>query len=283
MNDPTGKNAAFEQLAYTLGQPVALFCYCAVHNVPYDPEIETDGWDDYRAQLKKKPHPADFADGETDIEVALRAGMDEDTRWVTDWGEGYTDAQYKRLDELFRIMTAQLDDAGGIDAQQEDTARHCSRLALEREMLIRRPIKDNIDMAAKLDKMIRDNLADCNMRKKDILPQQAQRLDGFVDALRKSTNLGVDMTQEDVWREFDRWRQKRKYPHTVDAAEHALLAVLKTMAKNDDLPEPQELTSAQRFGAFASEFADEPNENEREAYEYLGIAREDGWDGNGGE
>ena len=285
MTYPKGKEQreAFERLCMTAQPSLAVFYLCAAYDVPYNVEIaDAETWEAYLDALDGVGHGEGFADDETDVNAALLAGMDEKERWATVWGEGYTDNDYRRLDDLYRTMTAQLDAAGGlIDPQQEDTARDCSRLALQREQLTRKPDKDAIDMAAKLDKMIRENLKDCNMRKADVLPTQKQRLDGFVDALRKKTGLTTEMTQDDVLDVFRRWCQKEKYAMTTDAADHMLLSILQTMAKNDDLPEPTELPLEMRSGAFAGEFADEPNELEREAYNYLGLMRGSFGDGEG--
>ena len=265
---------SFARLYGILGPDVALFCLCAVYDLPYDDGTEAGSWDEYLQELQQRPQPGRFCDGKTDVNTALLAGMDASERWETIWGDGYSENDYKRLDDLYRTMTAQLDAAGGvIDKQQEDTARYCSRLALQRETLTKHADKDSVDMAAKLDKMIRDNLKDCNMRKADVLPTQMQRLDGFVDALRKKTGLEAEMTQEDVLRVFHNWCRKKKYPMTTDAADHMLLSILKTMAKNDDLPEPAEIDESMSAAAFESEFASEPNEQEIDSYAYFGFVR----------
>lgn len=268
------RQAVYARVCETLKPPLALFCLCAVYDLPYYGALSgSDTWEDYLSALSDAGHEGEtFADGGTDYGAAELDGMDRHERWLAVWGDGYSENDYTRLDDLYRTMTAQLDAAGGlIDKQQEDTARYCSRLALQREQLTRRGDKDSIDMAAKLDKMIRENLKDCNMRKADVLPSQKQRLDGFVDALRKKCGLDAEMTQEDVLQVFYSWCRKKKYPMTTDAADHALLSIMRTMAKNDDLPEPTDLERGMRFSPFAGEFAQEPNEQEREAYEYLGL------------
>ncbi len=260
---------AFARLRPMIGREMALYCLCAVMDKPYAQDSDADTWEEYEESAKN----AAFSDGETDPNAAMLAGMPTQERWETVWGEGYTESDYKQLDDLYRTMTAQLDDTGGIDRQQEDTARTCAMMALQRNKLIRSRAKDDIDTAAKFDKMIRENLKDSNMRKADILPTQAQRLDGFVDALRKA-GLAPDMTQEDVLNVIYSWLKRKKYPNmTTDAADWMLLSILRTMARNDDLPEPAELDEDMSLAAFESEFADEPNEEEDAAYEYLGFVR----------
>lgn len=269
------REAVYARVCQTLVPPLAIFCLCAAYDLPYHAALaDSDTWEEYEDAVRKAHGGETFADGETDYGAAELAGMDRDERWRSVWGEGYSENEYTRLDDLYRTMTAQLDAAGGlIDKQQEDTARYCSQLALQREKLTRKGDKESIDMAAKLDKMIRDNLKDCNMRKADVLPSQKQRLDGFVDALRKKCGLDAEMTQEDVLHAFYRWCKRKRYPMTTDAADHALLSILRTMAKNDDLPEPTDLEPRMRFAPFASEFTDEPNAQEIENYDYLGLVR----------
>lgn len=256
-----------------VGRFIALYAMCAVFDLPYDPETETDSWTDYMEECAEYRAGKGFADGETDISAALLAGMDEQERWATIWGDGYSETDYMQLDDLYKTMTAQLDSTGGIDRQQEDTARTCAMMALQRNKLIRSRDKDDIAMAKNLDGMIRENLRDANMRKADILPAAQQRPDGFVDALRKKYGLTLEMTKDDVMQAFFNWCRSKHYPETVDAEEHAMMAILNTMRKNDDLPELIDLPSEFDFGPYEAQFEKEPNEAEMEAYDYLGSVR----------
>ena len=265
----TEQELIFNRLDGIIGRDLALYCLCAVMDVPYITESEAETWLEYRDGIESGA----FADGETDANMALLAGMPSEERWETLWGEGYSEADYRQLDDLYRTMTAQLDATGGIDRQQDDTARTCAMMALQRNKLIRKADKDSVAMAKQLDSMIRDNLKDSNMRKADILPTAQQRPDGFVDALRKKYGLTMDMTKDDVLQAFYTWCHSKKYPETVDAEEHSMMAILKTMQKNDDLPEPQEMPSDLDFGPYRAQFEEEPNEAEDDAYEYLGLVR----------
>ena len=290
MANPNGKEQqkVFDRLCDTLTPSLAFFVICAYCNVAYKPEIEASSWGEYLIAIGDG---SEFASGETDVNAAILGGMEESERWVTVWGGGdeehpYTTNDYKRLDELYKTMTAQLDSVGGlIDRQQEDTARTCARMALQRDKLILSRNKDDVTTAKNFDEMIRKNLADANMRKADILPSAQQRPDGFVDALRKKYGLTMEMTKDDVMLAFFKWCKSHKHPQTVDAEEHALLAILRTMQKNDDMPEPTDLPGDMRLSGFSNEFADEPNEFEDEVYDYLHLVREqfgpvdDGGDG----
>ena len=260
----------YARLMPHIGPYLSRYCLCAVFDVPFDPQIEADSWRDYLSEA----HGKTFLDGDIDVNSAILAGMDRHERWETIWGDGYSEADYKQLDDLFRTMTAQLDATGGIDRQQEDAARTCARMALNRnKLIVNYQDKDAISTANTLDKMIRENLKDTNMRKADILPSAQQRPDGFVDALKKKYGLSMEMTKEDVMQAFFTWCRSKHYPETVDAEEHAMMAILKTMMKNDDLPEPSDLPQDLDFGPYEAQFEKEPNELEEEAYDYLGIVR----------
>ena len=262
--------ATFARLKGVIGTDMAIYCLCAVENMQYDPGSDAQTWREYCDDAPS----GEFSDGVTDANEAILAGMPTQERWETLWGDGYTESDYRQLDDLYRTMTAQLDSTGGIDPQQDDTARTCARMALNRNKLILNyRDKDSISTANTLDKMIRDNLKDANMRKADILPSAQQRPDGFVDALRKKYGLQMEMTKDDVMQAFFAWCKSKHYPETVDAEEHAMMAILKTMQKNDDMPEPQELPRDMDFGPYRAQFEEEPNEAEADAYEYLGLVR----------
>lgn len=260
----------FDRLVPLIGRDLALYCVCAVYDVAYDSESDAESWDEYQ-----KEHPkATFTEGETDANTAVLAGMPDEERWMTVWGDGYSESDYRQLDDLYHTMTSQLDDTGGLDPQQRDTARTCARMALNRNKLISNyQDKDSISTASTLDKMIRENLKDSNMRKADILPSAQQRPDGFVDALKKKYGLTTEMTKDDVMQAFFNWCRSKHYPETVDAEEHAMMAILRTMQRNDDLPEPSELPEDMSLAAFEHQFASEPNELEEDAYDYLHLVR----------
>ena len=267
----TEQELTYNRLQSAIGHDMALFCMCAVLDLPYDPDCAAESWEEYREEIAK----GTFADGETDVNAALLAGMPTQERWETVWGGDYSDADYKQLDDLYRTMTAQLDSTGGLDPQQQDTARTCARMALNRNKLISNyKDKDAISTANTLDKMIRENLKDSNMRKADILPTATMKLPTIVDVLRKNLNLDIDnFTQDDVWASFYAFCQKKKYPFTMDAVEHILMLILNLIQKNDDLQELYQAPDQMDFGPYEAEFEKEPNEAEQEAYEYGGFVR----------
>lgn len=267
----TEQELTFNRLQGAVGRDMALYCMCAVLDVPYFSDNNAETWGEYKDGIDS----GEFADGETDANAALLAGLPTTERWATVWGDGYSEADYRQLDDLFKTMTAQLDSTGGLDPQQRDTARTCARMALNRNKLILNfKDKDAISTANTLDKMIRENLKDSNMRKADILPTGTQKLPTIVDVLRKNLNLNIDnFTQDDVWSAFYSWCKKKKYPFTMDACEHILMLILNLIQKNDDMQELYQAPESMDFGPYEAEFEKEPNDAENEAYEYGGYVR----------
>lgn len=266
----TEQELTFSRLQNTVGRDMALFCMCAVLDLPYDDAIDAETWADYLAAVGK----GEFADGQTDANAAMLAAMPTAERWSTVWGDGFSESDYMQLDELYKTMTSQLDSTGGIDRQQDDTARTCAIMALQRNKLFRKADKDSVAMAKQYDQMIRENLKDSNMRKADILPTATQKLPTIVDVLRKNLNLNMDsFTQDDVWASFYAWCKKKKYPFTMDAVEHILMLILNLVQKNDDMQELYQAPDDMDFGPYEAEFEKEPNDAENEAYEYGGYVR----------
>ena len=272
----------FLDLASILGGDIALYCICAVLNLPVFPKKAVPTWEDYLDFLEGLQRQESFIDGETDVETVIAEGASEQERWERDWGYGdpanpYTSQDYKRLDGIFRMYSTRLDAAGGMDAQQEDTLRNCSRMALLRDKCIAKGDKDGAAIANTMNKMIQDNLAAENLRKKDAKPIETARVDGIIDAVQKKYGIGAEMNVDQFWEMFFKWLHSRNYPETKDAAEQGLLAIINTMRANNDQPEIPVLPESAKLKDCDNEFAKEPNEKEQAAYEYLNLTRQDGW------
>lgn len=270
----------FQDLAGVIGGDLALFCVCAVFNLPVYTDKPVKDWESYLERMEKEKNQAGFADGETDIDVVRVHGLSESERWEKDWGIGNPDSpympqDYKRLDELFRTFSARLEAAGGYDAQQEDTLRNCCVMRLQADKAINRGDKESVDIAAKLNKMIQDNLSSENLRRKDAKPVETAKVDGIIDAMQRKYGISAEMTKDQFLEVFFKWCHSHSYPETVDAADHAMLAIINTMRSNADLPELPELPESASFEPYESEFAVIPNEAEETTYEYLGLKRKE--------
>lgn len=278
LGDRRKQQRRMDILSNTLGAGTALFVLCAALDVPYAAEYATDDWDEYLSALEQDGEwdGKGFLDGETDISIVRKDGMTERERWETTWGAGsekrpYSDEDYRRLDELFRAYSYRLQRSGGMDAQQEDTLRVCCRMRLEADKAIALGTKDGIDIAAKLNKMIQDNLSAENLRKKDEKPIDDIRIDGIADALQKKYGISASMSRDEVVEICCKWLMEHKYPYTLDAANQMLLAIINTTRRNNDEAELEELPDKYRIKDVYREFAQSPNETEQEVYRYLGL------------
>ncbi|MBQ1976272.1 MAG: hypothetical protein IIW82_08085 [Clostridia bacterium] len=274
----------FNMLRGTVGADVATFIMCAWLDVPYEPEIASGSWDGYLKRINKKYPGKKFPDGRTDIRSALDEGLADMDRWQREWGVGdednaYSPSDYRRLDEIFKTLAARLQGSGGYDAQQEFTLRNCSHMALLREKCIRKGDKESVSKAKDLDKMIADNLAAENLRKKDEKPQQTARLDGIVEAAYKKYGIGISATKDQVMEAIVKWLNERKrYANSQDAAEQAILAILNCTRMNSDLPLLDELPYDARLDQYSGEFDNSPESvrSEQKTYDYLNLHRRPG-------
>ena len=265
----------FERLRAVVGANMALYIMCAFHDVPFVPEKAISNWNEY-IQLIKATEP--FTNGVTDPNKAMEEGLADMDRWLRVWGQGnekkpYTVSDYRRMDEIYEKMTERRRTAGGFDGQQEDVFRFCARTAHQRDKLMATGNKDDIDSAKKLDKMIQDNLAAENLRKKDETPQAQIRIDTVVDRLNR-IGLSPQMTYDDVMRAFAKWTgQPHRYGCTVDAADKALLAHINCTRANSDMPVLQELPESASLTEFQHEFDASAQRREEGAYQYLSLTR----------
>lgn len=274
----------YNELRAVVGADVAAFIMCAWLDLPYDPEITASGWDGYLKKTKQKGQDKHFRDGETDIRAALEEGLADVDRWQREWGVGdednaYSPADYRRLDEIFKTLAARLQGSGGYDAQQEFTLRNCSHMALLREKCIRKGDKESVSKAKDLDKMIADNLAAENLRKRDEKPVQTARLDGIVEAAYKKYGIGISCTKDQVIEAIVKWLNERKrYDCSQDAAEQAIMAILNCTRMNSDLPILSELPTDAVLDRYSGEFNNTPEQInwEQKTYDYLNLHRRPG-------
>lgn len=271
----------FEHLSKLYNPSLAAFIMCAACNIPYDTSIEFRNWLDYTGQLKQKSTNSVglFHEGETDIQSVMALNSDQIEKWQAIWGIGdtaspYTVSDYKRMDALFNTYSARLVSAGGYDAQQEDTLRNCSKMRLLADKALASGTKEGVSMNTQLNKTIQEALGAENLRRKDAKPIETMRVDGIVDAIRKKYGASVELTMDEAVEMCYKWAHDHNYPETMDAAEHALLAIINTMQSNNDLPALAELPPEAWFpDEVSNEFAKTPNNAELEAYEHLGLQR----------
>lgn len=230
---------------------------------------------------------ATFVDTDTGEEGSFFAFGTEEQRRI--WGMGgerhpYTKEDYDRLDAKFEIYASRLVSAGGYDEQQEETLRLCSRLSLEMEKCLDRGQYDEV---SRLNKIIQDNLASENLRKKDEKPLEDLRIDSIVDKLEKAgllqegKILPLPELQKALLERLGALGGKpsHKFPYTLDAADQMIHIIINTMRANDGYAEMTDYPDNTTFDEnVACEFAEEPNADEMAAYEGLELVRWQGRD-----
>jgi len=280
----TGKDRRFQYLSEDVGREMALYCFCAVFNLEYDPNAKFDTYEEY-AVMKRE---TTFDMGEMSIKKILRDHMTDKERWHSIWGTGgskhpYTEEDYRRLDELFDTYADRQLKAGGMDVQAEYVLRSTCQDVLFAEKCRSRGTKEDIQMYTQINKTIQDRLAAEQLRKKDAKPVEDVKLDSIVVALekaglaRKGKLLSLAEVQEQLLRRLGALggEPSHKYPYTIDAADQMLHMIQNNMYANDNLPEVTEIPENMRFDEnVVCEFADEPNEKEVEAYQNMGLVRE---------
>ena len=270
-----GLNLRYINLMNLIGEDMARYCICAATNTAYDPDVDCVCWDDYREQMGDRK----FRDGIILFQKVEDISEEQLRTWKRVWGVGdkakpYTVEDYQKLDQTFETYSSRLEKSGGMDALQEDTLRSCSRMRLEADKAMAKGGKDNIAIASTLNKMIQEQLASEQLRKRDEKPIGVAKLDGIIEALAKKYGSGAELTYEQATQICSQWLVSHKYPHTMDAAEWMMKAIINTTRMNNDMPTMDDLPKDAEFPAtMESEFESTPNETEKEAYDYLNIQR----------
>lgn len=299
------QEAYFDEIADRISKHLAFFYACIAFNTPFVEEcIPAEGyaepWITYldNLRLKKKDvindTPIGFFSGITDItrvygietekeDFKLYARMEAKGREARNgtqkqreaWGLGpsqehqYTDEDYEKLDKYYKAYGARILQ-GGVDPQQDHALRLCAILRLQMDEAL---AKGKVDQVQKLNKVIQENLASENLRKKDAKPIEDVRIDSIVDALERHGYMknGRILPYDKL---LDKLRgDVPRYSYTRDAADQMLLYIINTMQANEGLPEYATLPPDIHIKDEHGEFAEEPNKREKEAYEKLGLLR----------
>lgn len=275
--DKTFIQGRIDDLSNFMEQEMALFICCAVANVPYRPDIEADTWEDYLDEIGETEI---FRDGETDVNKVLHSLMNDEDRWVSEWGEGseeqpYTEKDYRYMDELFRSYSVRSLSSGKYDAQTEFTLRSVCRQQLLADKCLSRGTKEDIDMYTKLTSTIQKALESEKLRAKDE-QQEEVRLDDIESVLQRKYGVGIEITKEQVFEMFYDWQKTMHFPNTEDAVDQAIQLIINNTRLNSD-QQPLDMPDRPRFDASMDGMFDSvPSVEEEEAYEYLGLERRKG-------
>lgn len=302
----TAQQERYDAIARATSDSLALFYCCIEFDRPFDmlavpkePDVG-EKWVAYLDNLRLKKldtrrgEPLGFLDGLTDITKIFGEGLTagEFTKAVgneksarnrkvgtaqqrKNWGENsaknpYTSEDYDELDRIYEALASDLMAAGGVSVKQEFILRDCAKMTLDRDKM--RAI-GQYDKAAKLNKMVQDNLSSEGLRKRDAKPIDDLRLDGIVDRLEKAGLLknGKQCSPDEMFEIL--FHRRPKYSYTKDAAEQILLYMANTTRVNDGLSELPTLPPDMRLRDDLGEFAEEPDEQEKESYKELGIVK----------
>lgn len=296
--------ARFKALEPLVGGRLACFYLCLLTDTPYIESAYTqetdkgrDRWTDFRQKryaamqsIEKETgrRPKKFLDGVIDVtEVMADADPESENRGTAqqrlEWGTGnpdnpYSTEDYRKLDNVFQKYSMRLVKGGGYDELQEFILRQCASLTLEMDRAI---AAGDAATAQKYSKMIQDNLASENLRKKDEKPIENLRIDSVVDALEKAGMVkeGKILSYPELVKVLANYstRRSKRFPYTLDAADQMLLAIINTMRQNDGQSELTELPDGTSLDVNVSEeFAELPNRDERTTYKELGLLRKKG-------
>ena len=302
----TAQQERYDAIARATSDSLALFYCCIAFDRPFDmlavpkePDVG-EKWIAYLDNLRLKKldtrrgEPLGFLDGLTDITKIFGEGLSagEFTKAVgneksarnrkvgtaqqrKNWGENsaknpYTSEDYDELDRIYEALSSDLMAAGGVSVKQEFILRDCAKMTLDRDKM--RAI-GQYDKAAKLNKMVQDNLSSEGLRKRDAKPIDDLRIDGIVDRLEKAGLLknGKQCSPDEMFEIL--FHRRPKYSYTKDAAEQILLYMANTTRVNDGLSELPTLPPDMRLRDDLGEFAEEPDEQEKESYKELGIVK----------
>lgn len=302
----TAQQERYDAIARATSDSLALFYCCIEFDRPFDmlavpkePDVG-EKWVAYLDNLRLKKldtrrgEPLGFLDGLTDITKIFGEGLTagEFTKAVgneksarnrkvgtaqqrKNWGENsaknpYTSEDYDELDRIYEALASDLMAAGGVSVKQEFILRDCAKMTLDRDKM--RAI-GQYDKAAKLNKMVQDNLSSEGLRKRDAKPIDDLRIDGIVDRLEKAGLLknGKQCSPDEMFEIL--FHRRPKYSYTKDAAEQILLYMANTTRVNDGLSELPTLPPDMRLRDDLGEFAEEPDEQEKETYKELGIVK----------
>ena len=302
----TAQQERYDAIARATSDSLALFYCCIEFDRPFDmlavpkePDVG-EKWIAYLDNLRVKKldvrrgERLGFLDGLTDITKIFGEGLTagEFTKAVgneksarnrkvgtaqqrKNWGENsaknpYTSEDYDELDRIYEALSSDLMAAGGVSVKQEFILRDCAKMTLDRDKM--RAI-GQYDKAAKLNKMVQDNLSSEGLRKRDAKPIDDLRIDGIVDRLEKAGLLknGKQCSPDEMFEIL--FHRRPKYSYTKDAAEQILLYIANTTRVNDGLSELPTLPPDMRLRDDLGEFAEEPDEQEKESYKELGIVK----------
>ena len=289
----------FKGIATYLGYKLALFVCCAQFNMPYKPELLEESreyrgkrgtFESYIATLRahelhdQHGKCLGFGDGVTDITKAFGgeyATLEVDDEMlndaeykkghigqVKDWGYGpkerpYTQEDYDLLDQFYDALTS---DRANVSKQVDVAIRNICILKLEQRYCT---YAGDYGEAKKLEDIIKAEMEGEQLRKKDELPQDRVRLDDIALACERAGLLGK--SYDDLVEILAKKMFHTPYGYTRDAADQMLLLIRNATAFNEGYAEIDRLPDDFAVQDPLGEFAQEPDDAEKQIYKELQI------------
>lgn len=283
-----------------VGYKLALFMTCSQFSMPYRPELlnrakELDpdskkpmtgyikalkeaGADNYKGGYQS------FRDGITDLETAFGgeyATLEVDDEMlsdeeykaghigqVKDWGLGPKDRPYTQqdYDELDKFRDALLENRVNVTKQIDMAIRNICVMKLEQRYCI---YNADFTEAKRLEDIIKSEMEGEQLRKKDELPQDRVRLDDIVLACERAGLVGK--SYDELLDIFAKRLFHTKYGYTRDAADQMLLYIVNATRTNEGYAELDRLPDDFAIVDNLGEFAEKPDEAEKQTYKDLHI------------
>lgn len=287
----------YADIAAATSRTYALFYACICFDVPYWPDIIAEVsanhngvWYDYVKRLQRPytgqeaPEVPLWTDGITDISEAMGGEMPvlaitgdvmvgnmdelpEERRWEIEWGEGWSEHDYRQLDNRYMQLTSEW--AGAPIPPRASMSLHdLARYMILRDKATR---SGSASDAKKYQDMItaimasEDLKVDRNRTNEDLRIDKIARWLESRGALRDGQIVGYDELVKILAQEHGTYRT------SLDVADQMILLILNTMRKNEGEPEFEKLPVSAQINDFKGELLPEMSEEERRIMKNLGL------------
>lgn len=287
----------YADIAAATSRTYGLFYGCIAFDVPYLPEVVAEVsanhngvWYDYIKRIQRvsageeEPRTMLWTEGVTDIAEAfggempvlaitgdvMVGNMDElpdERRWEIEWGDGYSEREYKQLDNRYLQLTSEW--AGAPIPPRTSMSLH----DVARYMLLR-------------DKATRENS-----------PGDAKKYQDMITAIMASEDLKVDRSRTNEELRVDKivkWLEARNairdgqlvsrdelikilaqehgtYKTSLDVVDTMIMCILNTMRKNEGESEFDRLPLSAQVNDFKGELLSEMSPEEKKIMKNLGL------------
>lgn len=297
------QQSQFEDFADNTSPAFAYFLCCAAYNLPFIPEcmpsaaydvdemtwlMYLDNLENNQYRYREDGEPSAFADGMTDLGVLFGGKITAKTTFASSvtmegassklpgtkaqrrkWGThaDYTTEDYKELDRLYAIISADREE-NGIDGEMEFILRRLCKLDLDYDKAMAK--KDYV-AAKRISDMRSDLMGDYLLRKKDEAPLAPVKLDTLIDKLEKEGLIksgdivGYDQVLEWIIKD------QAHYYNSHDLLDYIILAIINCIRRNFGQPETDELPWEFQFTPMFNELEPEMTKAEKKILEDLGL------------